>query len=453
MVRRSGYRRSGLACVLLLGSVATGQAAGLSEGQITLPQPLSADDFKAVDPALATLGQLLFYDPVLSGNRNISCGTCHNHDHASGDGLALGVGEGGEGVGPERTTGVGESRIVKRVPRNAPPLFNLGHKDIRVLFHDGRLTKDDTYGRGFNSPAEEWFPDGINGIMAAQALFPLTSQTEMAGQPRENEIAGASNERIDTVWPIIAARVRAVPGYLPLFRDAFDHVETPGDITMVEIANALGGFLEQEFVAADTPFDRYLRGDAAALSAQAERGMALFYGDANCASCHSGSLMSDQEFHALALPPFGPGRTRAFDPMPRDVGRMGETDRLEDAYRFRTPMLRNVAKTGPYGHNGAYSTLEGIIRHHLDPRTAFDAWTAENVSLPVHERLQAVDFAVREDRFEMARVRSKIDIDPVSLTDDDVAELVAFLEALTDEKSLAGRMGKPDAVPSGLPVD
>ena len=82
--------------------------------------------------------------------------------------------------------------------------------------------------------------------------------------------------------------------------------------------------------------------------------------------------MSDQKFHALALPAFGPGKTRRFDLQPRDVGHMGESNRIEDAYRFRTPMLRNIALTAPYGHNGAYPTLEGIVRHHLDPLTALD---------------------------------------------------------------------------------
>ncbi len=96
--------------------------------------------------------------------------------------------------------------------------------------------------------------------------------------------------------------------------------------------------------------------------------MELFFGAAKCSSCHSGKLLTDQKFHALALPAFGPGRTRRFDPMVRDVGRMGESDDIKDAYRFRTPMLRNVALTAPYGHNGAYPTLTAMVRHHLNPQ-------------------------------------------------------------------------------------
>ncbi|MEC8238377.1 MAG: cytochrome-c peroxidase, partial [SAR324 cluster bacterium] len=85
------------------------------------------------------LGRLLFYDPILSGNRNISCGTCHNHIHHGADGLSLGVGEGGVGLGPDRTAGKGNSRIQKRIPRNSPSLFNLGAHQIKVMFYDGKL--------------------------------------------------------------------------------------------------------------------------------------------------------------------------------------------------------------------------------------------------------------------------------------------------------------------------
>ena len=110
--------------------------------------------------------------------------------------------------------------------------------------------------------------------------------------------------------------------------------------------------------------------------------MALFYGKAGCSGCHSGSLLTDHDFHALMLPHFGPGRTRVWDTIVRDVGRMSFTDRLEDAYRFRTPSLRNVALTGPYGHNGAYASLEDMVRHHLNPRESFEAWTRTTSSFP-----------------------------------------------------------------------
>ena len=410
-------------------------------------------DFLPVDRAQAELGQLLFYDKILSGNRNISCGTCHHHDHGGTDGLSLGIGEGGVGLGPERTTGTGADRIHARIPRNAPALWNLGHKDVTVLFHDGRLAVSDLYGNGFDSPAEERLPQGLDNIVAAQALFPVTSHHEMAGNIGENEIAGAVNDRIDMAWPILAKRVRTIPEYGEMFVAAFDHIEAPEEVTFVEIANAIAAFEMLEWRSHDSPFDDFLAGDADALSADAKAGFDLFYGHAGCSECHSGPLLTDHGFHAISLPGFGPGRTRAFDPLARDVGRMGKTDRLADAYRFRTPSLRNVALTAPYGHNGAYPTLEGIVRHHLAPRAARESWTTDLARLPDAPWLAATDFIIREDTREEARQAAAIDIEPVALTDAEVGEIVAFLHSLTGRTAFDPPLGRPATVPSGLPVD
>ena len=418
-----------------------------------LPSPLGDDDFIAFDATQAKLGQHLFYDPILSGNRNISCGTCHHHDHGGSDGLSLGIGEGGMGLGPKRVATDGTARILKRIPRNAPALWNLGAKEIEVMFHDGRLSVSEQYGNGFDSPAEEWLPEGLDTLLAAQAIFPLVARFEMGGDPQESEIGGAIHDRIDAGWPILAARIRAIPAYREDFVAAFDDLDDPADIDISHVARAIAAFVGTEWRNHDSPFDAWLAGDTTALSPREKAGMDLFYGRANCATCHSGPLLSDQDFHALGLPAFGPGKTRRFDPQPRDVGRMGETDRLEDAYRFRTPMLRNVALTAPYGHNGAYPTLEGIVRHHLDPVAARAAWRPEDARLPKADWLQAADFAVQQDAREMARQTAVLDITPVTLSDAEVAELVAFLEALTGRTALTRPLGRPETVPSGLPVD
>jgi len=412
---------------------------------------IGPEDYLPFDPAQAEIGQLLFYDKILSGNQNISCGTCHHHDLAGTDGLSLGIGEGGIGLGPKRTAGIGDDRIKKRVPRNAPALWNLGHQDIRVLFHDGRLEVSELYGNGFNSPAEEWLPQGLTSILAAQALFPMTAQFEMAGNPRENEVAGAVHDRIDAAWPIIAKRVRTIPAYGRRFVDAFPHIDSPEDVTIVDIANALAAFMGTEWQSYTTPWDAYLAGTP--LPAAAERGRALFFGEAGCSGCHSGALFSDQKFHAIGLPAFGPGRTRRFDPMPRDVGRMAESDALEDAYRFRTPMLRNVAHTGPFGHNGAYPTLEGIVRHHLDPNAARSTWTRDMAKLPEAPWLEAIDFVIQSDTREMARQAAVLDVTPRVVSDQDINDIVAFLHALSEDDPAARPLGRPDRVPSGLPVD
>ena len=417
-----------------------------------LPAPLTADQFHPSDPEKARIGQLLFYDKILSGNRNISCGTCHHHDLGGTDGLSLGIGEGGVGLGPKRTAGVGEDRIRKRIPRNAPALWNIGHKSIINIFHDGRLSISDLYSNGFNSPAEEWLPQGLDNITAAQALFPLTAQFEMAGNPKENEIAGAVHDRIDAAWPIIAKRVRAIPEYADMFAAAFDEINDPQDLTIVQIGNALGAFINSEWQSHDSPFDAYLINQTP-LSEPAQRGMDLFYGKANCASCHSGPLFTDQKFHALGLPAFGPGRTRRFDPMPRDVGRMGESDALEDAYRFRTPPLRNVALTAPYGHNGAFPTLERMIQHHINPTASRNIWTRDMANLPEAPWLQAIDFTIQSDTREMARQNRALDITPIALTPNDIADLESFLHSLTGSSGNKRPLGRPNSVPSGIIVD
>ncbi|PRY95472.1 cytochrome c peroxidase [Hasllibacter halocynthiae] len=404
-------------------------------------------DFPDHPAPLVELGRLLFHDPILSGNRNIACATCHAADHGGGDGLSLGIGEGGAGTGPDRTA----EGIEKRIPRNAPGLWNLGHRDVSVLFHDGRLEASDIFGNGFSSPAEEWLPGGLDSILAAQALFPMTARFEMAGSPTSGEVGGAVNDRIDAAWPILAARVSAVPDYFAMIRDAFPEVRGEAEVTAVHLANALAAFMTVQFESHDSPFDRHLRGEPGVLAPEAAEGMALFYGRAGCAACHSGTLLSDQGFHALGLPAFGPGRTRTFDPIPRDVGRMAESDRAEDAYRFRTPMLRNVALTAPYGHNGAFPTLEGIVRHHLDPAASLARWQPEDAALPPAPRIAAVDFAIRQDAREMARQAAALDIAPAPMTDAEVDALVAFLHALTGETARALPLAAPETVPSGLP--
>jgi len=185
----------------------------------------------------------------------------------------------------------------------------------------------------------------------------------------------------------------------------------------------------------------------------AERGRQLFFGKARCAQCHNGPLLSDQDFHAMALPPFGPGRTRRCDPIPRAVGRMGATDDLEDAYRFRTPPLRNVALTAPYGHNGAYAQLRDMVRHMVDPVAMRAEWTPERAALPEVPWLHEIDFVIQSDSLEMARHAATLDVRPVHLSEAEVDDIVTFLNSLTGATALDRPLGRPENVPSGLPVD
>ena len=225
------------------------------------------------------------------------------------------------------------------------------------------------------------------------------------------------------------------------------------DITIVHVANAIAAFIEVEWRSDDSPFDRYLKGDAAALSPEELRGAELFFGKAGCAACHSGALLTDQSYHGIAMPQIGPGRMPLIPTQFSDFGRLEASGDLADAYRFRTPSLRNVAVTAPYGHSGAYATLEGVLRHHLDPPAAFEAYDLAEAVLPKDEELEKADWRAMSDPRERAAIVRANELEPQDLSDDEVADLIAFLGALTDEAALYGRLGKPDVSPSGLKPD
>lgn len=420
------------------------------------PAPTDAD-FRTFSEEEVGLGRLLFFDPILSGNRNIACASCHHPRFHTGDGLSLPVGEGGRGLGPKRDVGAGPTLIEARVARNSPALFNLGAREFTVMFHDGRLERDRTRPSGFRNPIGPDLPAGFDGVLSMQAMFPVTSGDEMAGHYNENDVAKAARRGDmtgpDGVWAVLARRLAANPDYATRFRAAYDDVDGPDDITFVHAANAIAAFMAEAFRADQSPFDRYLRGDDGALDPAARRGMTLFYGKAGCAGCHSGPFQTDHGFHAIAMPQIGPGKKARFENHNRDDGRLRVTGRAADAFRFRTPSLRNVALTAPYGHSGAYATLERVVRHHLDPVRALQTYDPEQAILPPHPGLADADDAVPNDPAEVAAIAAANELAPVALNEAEFADLIAFLQALTDPRSVDMTALVPDAVPSGLAVE
>jgi cytochrome c peroxidase len=286
-----------------------------------------------------------------------------------------------------------------------------------------------------------------------QAIFPLIAQFEMAGNLNENEVIGAVHDRVDYAWPIIEERVRQIPGYRSLFVKSFANIQHPSEISIVDIGNAIGAFVNHQWRSYDSPFDDYVKGNRDALTDKQMRGLALFFGEGQCANCHTGKWFTDNQFYALGLPAFGPGRTRRYNDIARDLGRMAESDDLDDIYRFRTPPLRNVELTSPYGHNGAFKTLEGIIRHHLNPDLSRSSWSISQAVLPEIREFKKVDLIIQNDRLEMERYTQKLDIEPVNLGENEIDALTAFLRSLTGRSALAQSMIIPDEVPSGLKVD
>ncbi|SFE67049.1 cytochrome-c peroxidase [Roseivivax sediminis] len=417
-----------------------------------LPPPLTDADFLPVRADEARLGQLLFWDPILSGNRNISCGTCHHPRFATGDGVSLGLGEGGIGLGPKRVADP-ENPPEELIPRNAPPLFNMGARAVTAMFADGRIEVDPARPSGLRTPMEEEMVAGFDNLLSAQTMFPVLSQDEMAGHYSENEVAQAARQGFITgkggAWALLSDRIAAIPAYRARFEAVYPAIAAGREIAFTDISNAIAAFVAFEWRSDTAPFDEVLRGQAQ-LDGAAARGAALFYGDAGCTGCHSGPLQSDFDFHATGQPQLGPGKAARFERHSRDVGRMRVTGRDEDAYAFRTPSLRNVAKTGPWGHAGAFTDLGAFVAQHADPSAGLDSYPRA-VTLPETELAEGL-WTILDDPAEREEIRAAARLGR-ALSDGEITDILAFLDTLTDPAALEGRLGIPESVPSGLPID
>ncbi|MGB5051013.1 MAG: ScyD/ScyE family protein, partial [Caldilineaceae bacterium] len=346
--------------------------------------PFPGQEMQEDDTPLARLGQQLFFDPVLSGDGNISCATCHHPAFALADGRVLPIGTGGAGLGPQRDfvaevvlgaeasqvrrlpgqtdTSSGTTRVANPfsgqfVPRNSPTVLNSAL--LSRQFWDGRV---EAYA---NAPVHTLDEDvnqlGLTDSLIAQALFPVTSLHEMAGATLGGLAAGE-------IRRILAARVEAIPAYQTQFGAIFGAADSGHTVTPDRIAAAIAAF-ERRLIYTDAPWDRYLDGDTTALTPQQKQGALLFFGAAkegvNCAQCHSGNLFTDDNFYNLLVPQLGPGKGHGYSRR-EDWGRSAFTFDSRDRYSFRTPSLRNVTLTAPYFHSGIAPTLEAVIRHHAN---------------------------------------------------------------------------------------
>lgn len=421
-----------------------------------LPDAVMDGDYGVTDAAEVRLGQLLFYDAILSGNQNISCATCHHPTLGTADGVSLSIGDGGIGLGAARVVDP-DNPPEERIPRNAPALFNLGAREFTVMFHDGRLEADPAHPSGLRSPMDADMVQGFASVLSAQTMFPVLSRDEMAGSYHENDIASAVRQgRIGGVggaWDLLSRRVADVPEYAAMFADVYPHVDTPDDIGFTDISNALAVFMAFEWRSDTSPFDAYLRSEAD-LKGDALAGMDLFYGDAECAACHSGAFQTDHAFHAMAAPQIGPGKSATFEDHHRDEGRFRVTGNPDDLYAFRTPSLRNVALTGPYGHAGGHRDLAAFVADHADPVAALQRFDRSQVVLPafVVGGGAADDFSVMDDPDQVAAIAGAVRVAPLNLSDGDIAQIVTFLSSLTDPVAVTGRLGIPKTLPSGLPL-
>jgi len=423
-----------------------------------LIQKLRRNDVHAIDlgPTASTemveLGQALFFDPILSGNRDTACSTCHFPSAGTGDQLSLGVGTGTttpSEVSFFREKGEGRSFI----PRNAPELFNKGSVFWESQFWDSRVAT--AYG-SISSPAGEDLPAGLATPLAVQAMFPVTSGDEMRGSTadfldphKDNEIADpALDGDLPGIWNALMNRLEQIEGYADpvdgLFVKAYG--EVPANLGFESAATALAAFESTAYSYDDSPFDEYLKGNRDAMTEAQKRGALLFYGKLQCSSCHSGTLLTDQNHYNLAIPQFGEGK----DESGLDLGRYLVTGNEEDRFKFRVPGLRNVTHTAPYMHNGAYFNLADAIAHHLDPARSLMNYDADEQLIQGAELADTIikERSVLRDLIKTADVKRK------KIKRAEMSDLLEFMQALT-APNIEIRLEStiPSSVPSGLPID
>lgn len=400
-------------------------------GITALPKP------PQVRPALVNLGQALLFDKILSGNHDISCMTCHLPSLATGDGRSLSVGQGATGLGPARVHPDGAF-----IPRNSPQLFNLFA--VTSFFWDGRVSRDEL--GNFHTPAGAALTPAMTrvfefGAASAQPLFPVLSREEMRAFGG-NELAAISDDHPDQIWAGLMARLGAIPEYRHMFEKAY-----PGQrfeqMTFAHASNAIAGFVIDRLSFNNSPWDRFLAGNDAAMTPIQLQGAKDFM-SARCSICHNGPALTDNQFHNVAVIQLGPGKGDGVGGRD-DFGRMRETGVASEKYAFRTPALRNVELTAPYGHDGAFFSLRDFVDHYSESATKL-------MNFNVAQLEPALQATVLPTQADILATRDPL-LTGVVFAPQTVDEVTEFMKALTDPAARNLQGVVPGRVPSGLSVE
>jgi cytochrome c peroxidase len=395
------------------------------------------------------LGRLLFFDPILGGEsapwvksahgfdpyryrpNDMACGTCHVPRFGFADGRRAGAGVGGGGMNGVR---LGQDRDVPAPslitgseiglePRNTPTVLNTamnGRNSIDPVtesfqFMDGRVTLG----------------------LEVQALEPITDRQEMAGDAFRDSVGAMLPP--EAIRDSLTLRIRNIPEYVDRFERAFPGlINKPSDITMDHISKAIAAF-ERQLVTPGSRYDRFVSGETNAFTPLEREGFELFFGKAQCGSCHAGPMLSDYSFHVqgagddyASIAPNFPGK----DGAGHDYGRF-HADPIEFAnqkYAFRTLTIRNVEITAPYFHSGSATSLSDVVEFYNRGGRG-----PEDIS----DALLATQGAVRDTL-----------IRPLGLSTREMGALVAFMKTTTAPVP-PGPGGLdlttvPERVPSGL---
>jgi len=339
------------------------------------PLPIPADNPQT--PAKIALGDKLFHDVRFSSTGKVSCSTCHDKAKAFTDSPLV------TSEGIDKLTG----------SRNAPTVVNSAY--FPMMFWDGR-----------------------SATLEDQAQHPIINPVEMGLKDHQ---------------PVLAL-VRSDPAYVAAFKDVFG---VEGDkLTLMHVQQAIAAF-ERTVISGNSPFDRWhFGGEAAAVGEPAKRGFKVFLENGRCVSCHTVeqnfALFTDGRFHNIGVGINGvqtdiPRLAQAFlqakgrgidvdkavltDRKSSELGRFAVTDTLDEMGSFKTSTLRNIAATAPYMHDGSLKTLRDVVDHYnnggVTPKDA-----------PVNDYLSG-------------------GIRPLNLTDQEIDDLVAFLETLTSPEFAA----------------
>ncbi|MCF0073035.1 cytochrome-c peroxidase [Dyadobacter sp. CY261] len=300
------------------------------EKQIETIADLGALPLTATDPAdnpstpeKVALGRLLFFDPVLSGNKDIACATCHQPEFNYAEFLETSIGVNGVGRGQNRR--FSDPNDIPFVKRNSQSVLNTAFNG---------LLKNAEY----DPASAPMFWDMRARGLEQQALEPIKTLEEMRGS--------AFHE--SNVLDEVVSRLVKIPAYRELFSRAFP--SEASSISQLNLSRAIAAY-ERTLIATNTRFDQYMRGDSNALSTGEKEGLNAFL-VTGCAKCHSGPMFSDFKLHTLGVP---------------DTGNRKESDfGANKNYAFRTPSLRNLRYTAPYMHSGKFTTLDQVLMFYED---------------------------------------------------------------------------------------
>ncbi len=361
----------------------------------------SGDLYRNPDEKLVDIGKVIFESKHLSLNGNISCQTCHLDRFGSTDGIPIAAAVGGEGDGPKRLLSG-----AKLLPRNALAFWGRGAKGFDVFFWDGRVD--------FSAPKKiSQFgsnPPSSDSLVTADHL-PVVEIREML---QEDEFVQKNkNESVDKSKEVYKAIVQNLVKKEP--EASRNLAKALGkDVSKLEytdFARTLAAFIRSEFRLKPSKLENVILGKESFTQSEL-KGALVFYGKGACVTCHAGPHFSDFKFYTVPFPQLGFGRNG----FGVDLGRYNVTFNTKDLYKFRTPPLYNVEKTGPYGHSGSVRTMEEAVTAHYDPLS-----------------LLAVDKMKQFDKFELAKRLSYSDSTTRVnyLSSEEVNHVVSFLKTLS----------------------